>query len=59
MGTADTPELHRKTAKLVCASVQQKFEAAELTGKPFPKRDRRKLPKVKIDSISYASADRD
>jgi hypothetical protein len=59
MRTADTHELHRKTGKLVRASVEQKFEAAELTGKPFPKRDRRKMPHVKIDSTSYVSADRD
>jgi antitoxin (DNA-binding transcriptional repressor) of toxin-antitoxin stability system len=62
------------TGKLVRASVHEKIvitdrghpvallknaEAAELVGKPFPKRDRRKMPRSTIDSTIYVSEDRD
>jgi len=62
------------TGKLVRASVHEKIlitdrgqpvallksaEAAELIGKPFPKRDIRKMPKVKGDSTTYISEERD
>ncbi len=62
------------TGKLVRASVREKIvitergrpvallknaEAADLSGKPFPKRDRRKMPRSKIDSTIYVSEDRD
>lgn len=33
--------------------------AADLLGKPFPKRDIRKMPKVEGDSTIYISEDRD
>ena len=62
------------TGKLVRASAHEKIlitdrgqpvallksaEAAELIGKPFPKRDIRKMPKVKGDSTNYISEERD
>jgi len=62
------------TGKLVRASAHEKIlitdrgqpvallksaEAAELIGKPFPKRDIRKMPKVKGDSTTYISEERD
>ncbi len=62
------------TGKLVRASVHEKIlitdrgqpvallksaEAAELIGKPFPKRDIRKMPKVRGDSTTYISEERD
>jgi antitoxin (DNA-binding transcriptional repressor) of toxin-antitoxin stability system len=62
------------TGKLVRASAREKIlitdrgqpvallksaEAAELIGKPFPKRDIRKMPKVKGDSTTYISEERD
>jgi hypothetical protein len=36
----------------------RKPEGPDLIGKPFPKRDIRKMPKVKGDSINYVSWDR-
>jgi prevent-host-death family protein len=74
MRTATIRELHMNTGKLVRASVHEKIvitergrpvallknaEVAELVGKPFPKRDRRKMPRVKVDSTTYVSEDRD
>ena len=62
------------TGKLVRASVHTKIvitdrgepiallkraEGSDLAGKPFPKRDRRKMPKVNFDSTIYISEDRD
>jgi antitoxin (DNA-binding transcriptional repressor) of toxin-antitoxin stability system len=62
------------TGKLVRASAREKIlitdrgqpvallksaEAAELIGKPFPKRDIRRMPKVKGDSTTYISEERD
>jgi antitoxin (DNA-binding transcriptional repressor) of toxin-antitoxin stability system len=74
MKTATIRELHMNTGNLVRASLQEKIlitergrpvailkgaEAAELVGKPFPIRDRRKMPRVKVDSTIHVSADRD
>lgn len=74
MRTATIRELHMNTGKLVRASAHEKIlitdrgqpiallksaEAAELVGKPFPKRDIWKMPKVKGDSTKYISEDRD
>jgi antitoxin (DNA-binding transcriptional repressor) of toxin-antitoxin stability system len=74
MKTATIRELHMNTGKLVRASAHENIlitdhgqavavlksaSAAELVGKPFPKRDIRKMPKVKGDSTDYISRDRD
>lgn len=74
MRTATIRELHINTGKLVRASAHEKIlitdrgqpvallkgaNAADLTGKPFPKRDLRKMPKVKGDSTVYISEERD
>ncbi len=74
MKTATIRELHMNTGKLVRASahenilitdhgepvaVLKRAKAADLTGKPFPKRDIRKMPKSNIDSTIYVSQDRD
>lgn len=74
MRTATIRELHMNTGKLVRASVHEKIvitergrpvallqnaAAADLVGKLFPKRDRRKMPRVKVDSTIYLSEDRD
>jgi antitoxin (DNA-binding transcriptional repressor) of toxin-antitoxin stability system len=74
MRTATIRELHMHTGKLVRASAREKIlitdrgqpvallknaEAAELIGKPFPKRDIRKMPKVEGDSTIYISEERD
>jgi antitoxin (DNA-binding transcriptional repressor) of toxin-antitoxin stability system len=74
MKTATIRELHMNTGKLVRASASENIlitdrgqavavlksaSAAELVGKPFPKRDIRKMPKVKGDSTDYISRDRD
>ena len=40
-------------------AVLKKAHGAELIGKPFPKRDIRKMPKSDIDSTEYISQDRD
>jgi len=62
------------TGKVVRASAQQNIlvtergqpvavlksaKAADLVGKPFPKRDIRKMPKVPGDSTAYISEERD
>jgi antitoxin (DNA-binding transcriptional repressor) of toxin-antitoxin stability system len=72
--TATIRELHMNTGKLVRASAQESIlitdrglavavlksaKAADLIGKPFPKRDIRKMPKSKVDSTIYVSQDRD
>jgi prevent-host-death family protein len=74
MKTVTLRELHMNTGRLVRASAQEKIlitergrpvallknaEAADLAGKPFPKRDRRRMPHVKVDSTIYISEDRD
>lgn len=74
MKTVTIRDLHMNTGKLVRASAHGKIlitergrpvallkgaQAADLTGKPFPKRDRRKMPRVKVDSTIYISQDRD
>ena len=74
MRTATIRDLHMNTGKLVRASAQEKIlitergrpvallknaEAVDLVGKPFPKRDRRKMPRIKVDSTIYISEDRD
>jgi antitoxin (DNA-binding transcriptional repressor) of toxin-antitoxin stability system len=74
MKTATIRELHMNTGKLVRASAHENIlitdrgqavailksaKAADLLGKPFPKRDIRKMPKVKGDSTDYISRDRD
>ena len=67
-------ELHMNTGKVVRASAQQNIlvtergqpvavlksaKAADLVGKPFPKRDIRKMSKVPGDSTAYISEERD
>lgn len=74
MRTATIRELHMNTGKLVRESVREKIvitergqpiallkklEPAELVGKPFPKRDLRKMPRVSVDSAILISEDRD
>ena len=74
MKTATIRELHMNTGKFVRASahenilitdrgeavaVLKRAKAADLIGKPFPKRDIRKMPKSNIDSTIYVSQDRD
>ena len=74
MKTATIRELHMNTGKLVRASAHESIlitdrgqavavlrsaKAADLVGKPFPKRDIRRMPKVKGDSTDYISRDRD
>ncbi|HEY4272190.1 MAG TPA: type II toxin-antitoxin system prevent-host-death family antitoxin [Candidatus Udaeobacter sp.] len=74
MKIATIRELHMNTGKLVRASAHEKIlitdrgravavlksaQAADLVGKPFPKRDIRKMPSVKGDSTDYISRDRD
>jgi antitoxin (DNA-binding transcriptional repressor) of toxin-antitoxin stability system len=74
MRTATIRELHMNTGQLVRASacenilitdrgqavaILKSAKAADLIGKPFPKRDIRKMPKVKGDSTHYISRDRD
>jgi prevent-host-death family protein len=67
-------ELHMNTGRLVRASAHENIlitergqavavlksaKTADLVGKPFPKRDIRKMPKVAGDSTNYISEDRD
>jgi hypothetical protein len=67
-------ELHMNTGKVVRASAHQAIlitergqavavhksaKASDLVGKPFPKRDLRKMPKVPGDSTTYISEERD
>ena len=67
-------ELHMNTGKLVRATVHENIlitdrgqavavlksaKAADLVGKPFPKRDIRKMPRSNVDSTIYVSQDRD
>ena len=74
MKTATIRELHMNTGKLVRASAYEKIlitdrgravaifknaQAVELVGRPFPKRDIRKMPRVKGDSTDYISCDRE
>jgi YbbR domain-containing protein len=74
MKTATIRELHMNTGKLVRASVHENVlitdrgqavailksaKAADVVGKPFPKRDIRKMPRSDIDSTIYVSQDRD
>ena len=74
MKTATIRELHMNTGKLVRASAHESIlitdhgqavavlksaKAADLLGKPFPKRDIRKMPKSNVDSTIYVSRDRD
>ena len=74
MKTATIRELHMNTGKLVRASAHENIlvtergqavavlksvKAADLIGKPFPKRDIRKMPKSNVDSTIYVSQDRD
>ena len=74
MRTVTIAELHRHTGRLVRASIDEKIvitdhgravallkrlDAPDLVGKPFPKRDIRKMPKSDIDSTIIISRDRD
>jgi len=67
-------ELHMNTGKLMRAAACEKIiitdrgqavavlksaKAADLIGKPFVKRDIRKMPKSNVDSTIYVSQDRD
>ncbi len=40
-------------------AILKRAQAAELIGKPFPKRDIRNMPKVPGDSTAYISEDRE
>ena len=74
MKTATIRELHMNTGKLVRASAHENIlitdrgqavailksaMAADFVGKPFPKRDIRKMPRVPGDSTVYISDERD
>ena len=74
MRTATIRELQMNTGKLVRAAAHQKIiitdrgqpiallkalDGPDLLGKPFPKRDIRKMPKSDVDSTLYVSQDRD
>jgi len=74
MRTATIHELHTNTGKLAGAGAREKIIIAErgqpvallkavngpdLVGKPFPRRDIRKMPKSKVNSTIYVSQDRD
>jgi antitoxin (DNA-binding transcriptional repressor) of toxin-antitoxin stability system len=74
MKTATIRELHMNTGKLVRASAHENIlitdrgqavailksaKAADVMGRPFPKRDIRKMPKSNVDSTIYISQDRD
>ena len=74
MRTATIRELQMNTGKLVRTAAHQKIiitdrgqpiallkalDGPELVGKPFPKRDIRKMPKSDVDSTLYVSQDRD
>ena len=74
MKTATIRGLHMNTGKLVRASAHENIlitdrgqavaviksaKAADLIGRPFPKRDIRKMPKSNVDSTIYISQDRD
>jgi antitoxin (DNA-binding transcriptional repressor) of toxin-antitoxin stability system len=72
--TVTIRELHLNTRTLVCAAGRQKItitdrgrpiallktlDEPDLVGKPFSRRDIRKMPKSKVDSTIYVSQDRD
>jgi antitoxin (DNA-binding transcriptional repressor) of toxin-antitoxin stability system len=74
MKTATIRELHMNTGRVVRASAHQNIlitdrgqavavlksaKAVDLVGKPFPKRDLRKMPKVPDDSTDYIAEERD
>ena len=74
MRTATIHKLHMNTGKLVRAAAHEKIiitergqpvallkavDGPDLVGKPFPRRDIRKMPKVPGDSTVYISEDRD
>ncbi len=74
MHSVSIRELHTHTGKLVRGAANEKIiitergrpiallkslEVSDLIGKRFPKRDRRKMPRVKIDSTIYVSEERD
>jgi hypothetical protein len=74
MKTVTIRQLHMKTGEVVRASAHEKIiitdrgqpvallkkpDGSDLDGKPFPKRDIRKMPKVTGDSTDYVSRDRD
>lgn len=74
MRTVTIRDLHHRTGEVVRASAHEKIlitergravallkgvQPADLAGKPFPKRDRRKMPRLQIDSTVYISQDRD
>jgi prevent-host-death family protein len=74
MKSVSIRELHMNTGNLVRASAHENIlvtergrpvavlksaNAADLVGKPFPKRDIRKMPRVPGDSTAYISEERD
>ncbi len=74
MKTVSIRDLHHRTGDVVRAATHEKIlitergraiallkavHPAELGGEAFPKRDRRKLPRVRVDSTIYISEDRD
>jgi antitoxin (DNA-binding transcriptional repressor) of toxin-antitoxin stability system len=74
MRTATIHELHMNTGKLVPAAAHEKIiitdrcrpiallkalDGPDLVGKPFPRREIRKMPKSKVDSTIYVSQDHD
>lgn len=74
MTTVTIRDLHHRTGEVVRAAARGKIlitergravaflkgiARADLDGQPFPKRDRRKLPRIRVDSTIYISQDRD
>jgi prevent-host-death family protein len=74
MKTASIRELHTNTGRLVRASAKEKIvitergrpvallktvEATDLAGDFFPKRDMRKMPRIRTDSTACISEERD
>lgn len=74
MKTVTIRDLHHRTGDVVRASAHEKIlitergravallkgvQPADLAGELFPKRDRRKMPRIRVDSTVYISEDRD
>ncbi len=74
MRSVSIRELHAETGKIVRQSTSEgtlvtdhgrpiallkPVLASDLAGVPFPKRDLRKMPRVRVDSTIYISEDRD
>lgn len=74
MKTVNIRELHLRTGEIVRLAGREQIivtergrpvallkaaQAADLAGIPFPKRDLRRMPRVRVDSTVYLSEDRD